>query len=116
MKAPHKRGVDAVQDILRNISEQEENMGDNFLAHMFWGVLENSCRHFSNPLSPEAAQVRYIYTEKFRLPSTRLGHIAKNLAYNKPSMNVLVQRQCIGRGATSEVRYQSVGPIIKYQG
>ena len=60
MKATHKRGVDTVKYDFLNMSEQEEILGSDFLAHVFWGVLDNSCRHFRNPLSPEAARVRYM--------------------------------------------------------
>ena len=56
----HKQGVGAVRAGLLNMSDQEENVGSDCLAHVFWGVLDDSCRHFSNPLSPEAAQVRYM--------------------------------------------------------
>ena len=35
VKAPHKRAMDAVQDGLLNMSEQEENMGEDCLAHIF---------------------------------------------------------------------------------
>ena len=45
MKAPHKLGVDTVQGGLLNMSEQEENVGADCLAHVFWKVLDNSCRH-----------------------------------------------------------------------
>ena len=48
MKAPHKQGMDTVRAGLLNISEQEENVGEDCLAHVFWGVLDKSCRHFSN--------------------------------------------------------------------
>ena len=54
MKAPHKQAG------LLNMSKQDKNVGADFLAHVFWVVLEDSCRHFSNPLSPEAEQTRYI--------------------------------------------------------
>ena len=60
MKAPHKRGVDAVKSGVLNMSEQEDNVGADCLTHAFWGVLYDSFRHFSNPLSPEAAQARYM--------------------------------------------------------
>ena len=53
-------------------------MGADFLAHVFWGVLYNICRHFSNLLSPEEAQARYLDTESVQLPNTRLGHMAEN--------------------------------------
>ena len=52
MNLPHKWGVDAVRAGLLKMSEQEKNVGDNCLAHVFWVVLDDSCRHFSNPLSP----------------------------------------------------------------
>ena len=45
-------GVDSVQAGLLNMSEQEEILGADCLAHVFWGVLDNFCRQFSNPLSP----------------------------------------------------------------
>ena len=54
--------------------------------------------------------------KNFRLPGTRLVHMADKLACNKPFMNVSVPRQWLGRGATAEEGYQSVGPISKYQG
>ena len=116
MKAPHKRGVDAVQSGLLNMSEQEDNVGADFLARVFGGVLDDSCRHFSNPLSPESAQARYMDPKSVRIPGTRLGHIDEKLACNKPLMNVSVPRQWLGRGETAAEGYQSVGPISKYQG
>ena len=116
MKAPEKRGVYVVRAELLNMSEQEENMGEYCLEHLFWGVLDNSCRHFSNPLSLELAQARYMDPKSVRLPGTRLGYMAEKLTCNEPLMNVSVPRQWLGRRATSASEYQSVGPIIKYQG
>ena len=78
MKAPQKRGVDAVQSGLLNMSEQEENVGADFLVHVFWGVLDDSCRHFRNPLTPEAAQARYMDPKSVRILGTRLVHMAEN--------------------------------------
>ena len=92
MKAPHKQGLDAVKSGLLNMSEQEENVGADCLAHIFWGVLDDSCRYFRNPLSPEAARARYIYPESVQLPGTRLGHMDEKLACNNPLMNVSVPR------------------------
>ena len=74
-------------------------MGADFLAHVFWGLLYNRYRYFSNPLSPEAARARYIDTKSVRLMGTRLGHMAEKLAYNEPLMNVSVPRQWLERGA-----------------
>ena len=85
------------------------------LAHVFWGVLDDSCRHFSNPLSPEAARERYMDLKSVRLPGTRLGHMAEKLICNEPLTNVSVPRQWIGRGATTAARYQSLGTIRKHQ-
>ena len=116
MKEPHKQGVDAVQAGLLNMSEQEKNVEADFLAHVFWGVLDDICRHFSNPLSPEAAQARYMDTKSVWLHGTRLGHMADKLACNEPLMNVSVPRKWLGRGATASAGDQSLGPIRKYQG
>ena len=74
----HIYGVDVVRAGLINMSEQEENVGADCLAHMFWGVLDDSCRHFRNPLSPEAARSRYTNPESVYLPGTRLVHMAEN--------------------------------------
>ena len=92
MKAPYKWGVDAVRSGLVYMSDQEENLGADFLTHVFWGVLENRCRHFSNTLSPEAAQARNVDPKSVRLTGTRLDHMADKLAYNNPLMNVSVPR------------------------
>ena len=116
MKAPHKRGVDAVLAGLINMSDQEENVRVDCLEHVFWGVLDDSYRHLSNPISPEAAQTRYMDPKIVPLPGTRLGHMADKLAYNEPLMNVSVPRQWLVRGATSEAGYQFVGPVSKYHG
>ena len=70
------------------MSEQEENVGTDFLAHVFFGVLDDIFRHFSNMLSPEAARARCIDPEIVRLPGTRLGHMAGKLACNLPLINV----------------------------
>ena len=78
MKAPHKQGVDAVRARLLNMSEQEGNVGGNCLAHMFWGVLDDRCRYFRNPLLPEAARAKYIDPKSVRIPGTRLVHMAEN--------------------------------------
>ena len=78
MKAPHKWVVDAVRDGLLKMSEQEENVGADFLAHVFWVVLDDICRHFSNPFSPEAARARYMDPESVRLLGIIMGHMAKN--------------------------------------
>ena len=91
-------------------------MGADCLAHMFWGVMEDSGRHFRNPLSPEASQERYMDPEIVWLPGTILGHMDDKLACNEPLMNVSVPRQWLVIGATAEAGYQSVGPIRKYQG
>ena len=97
MKAPQKRGVNRVraglQAGLLNMSEHEENVAPDCLAHVFWGVLDDSCRYFSNPFSPEVAQARFMDPESVRLPGTGLGHMAEKLACNKPLMNVSVRRQ-----------------------
>ena len=82
MKAPQKRGVDAVRSRLLNMSDQEENVGADYMAHVFRGVLDDSCRHFSNPLSPEAAQARYMDPKSVRLLGTRLGHMTNKLICN----------------------------------
>ena len=116
MKAPNKRGVDAVQSGLLNMSDQEENVWVDCLVHVFWWVLDDNCRHFSNPLSKEAAQARYMDPKSFRILGTWMGHMTEKLACNEPLMNMSVPRQWIGRGATSAARYQSVGPISKYHG
>ena len=63
IKAPHKQGVDVVCDDLLNMNDQEENLEADCLAHMFWGVLDDICRHFSNMISSEAAQARYMDPE-----------------------------------------------------
>ena len=75
MKAPQKWDVDAVQAGLLSTSDQEENVGADCLAHVFWGLLDNKCRHFRNPLSPEAAKARYMDPESVQLPGTRLVHM-----------------------------------------
>ena len=64
------------------MSEQEENVGADFLVHMFYGVLDYSCRHFGNPFSPEAAQARYMDLGNVRILGTRLGHMAENWHLN----------------------------------
>ena len=91
-------------------------MGADCLVHVFWGVLYDSCRHFSNQLSPEAAQARYMDPKSVRFPGTILGHMADKLACNELLVNVSVPIQWLGRGATAAEGYQSVGPISKYQG
>ena len=91
-------------------------MGVDCLLHVFCGVLDDNCRKFSNPLSPEAAQSRQMNPESVRLPDTILCHMAEKLACNDPLMNVPVPRQWLGRGATLEAGYNSVGPIRKHQG
>ena len=53
-------------------------MGTDCLVHVFWGVLDNSCRHFINPLSPESSRAIYMDKESVLLPGTRLGHMAEN--------------------------------------
>ena len=91
-------------------------MGADFLAHVFWGVLDDTCTHLNNTFSPEEVQARYMYPKSVRLPGTRLGHMAEKLACNKQLMDVSVPRQWLRRGATAAAGYQSVGPIRKYQG
>ena len=108
--------MDAVRSGLLNMSDKEENVGADCMAHVFWGVLDNRCRHFKNPLSSEAARARYMDTESVRLPGTRLGHMAEKLEWNEPLMNMSVPRQWFGRGAIAALGYQSVVSIIKYQG
>ena len=88
MKAPQKRGADAVRAGLLKMSDQEENVGADCLAHLLWGVLDDSCSHFINPLLPEAAQARYMDPKSVRLPGTSLGHMVDKLACNDPLMNV----------------------------
>ena len=51
IKETQKRGRDEVRAGLLNMSDQEENVGEDCLAHVFWGVLDNSYSHFSNPLT-----------------------------------------------------------------
>ena len=90
-------------------------MGADCLAHVFWVVLYDSHRHFSNLLSPESSQSRYTDIEIFRLLGTRLVHMDEKLECNKTLMNVSVPRQWLGRGAASVAGYQPVGTIRKYQ-
>ena len=77
-KAPHKRGVNTVRAGLLNMIEQEENVGADCLDHVFWGLPDDSCRHFGNALSPEAARARYMDPESVQLLGTILGHMAEN--------------------------------------
>ena len=77
MKAPQKQGMNALQPGLLNMSEQGGNVGADCLAHVFWGLLDDSCRHFINPLSPESARARYMNPKSVWLPRTRLGHMAE---------------------------------------
>ena len=107
--------MDMVRAGLLNMSEKEENLGADFLAHVLWLVIDDSCRYFINPLSPESAQARYMDPKSVLLPGTRLVHMADKLACNKPLMNVSVPRQWLERGVTATEGYQSVGPISKYQ-
>ena len=53
-------------------------MGADCLAHVFWGVLDDICRYFRNPLSPGAERARYMDPESVLLPGTRLVHMAEN--------------------------------------
>ena len=73
MKAPHKWGVDVLQSELLNMSDQEENVVADCPAHVFWGVLDDSCRHFRNPLSLEAAQARYMDPKSVGILGTNVG-------------------------------------------
>ena len=91
-------------------------MGRGCLVHVFWGILYNSCRNLSNPLSPETARARYMDPVNVRLPGTILGHMAEKLTCNNPLMNVSVLRQWLGRGTTAAAGYHWVVPISKYQG
>ena len=116
MKATQKWVMDAVRSGFLKMSEQEENVGSDSLAHVLLGVLYDNCRHFSNPLSLGSARARYMDPEIFRFPGTILGHMAEKLVCKEPLMNVSVPRQWLGRGATAASGYQSVGPIHKYQG
>ena len=113
MKAPHKQGVDTVRSGLLNMSEQKENVGADFLAHMFWVVLYNSCRHVSNPFSPEATQSRYMDPDSVHIPVTILGHMDERLACKYPLMSGSFPIQWFGRGETAAAGYQSVVPISK---
>ena len=90
--------------------------GVDCLVHVFWGLLDDSCRHFINPISPETARERYMDPESVRIPGTRLVHIAEKLACNESLVNVSVPRQWLGRGVTLAAGYQSVVSIRKYQG
>ena len=79
MKAPHKQGVNAVRSGLINMSDQEENVGGgDCMDHVFWGVLGNICRYFSNTLLPEASRKIYMDPDSVRLPGTRLGPMSEN--------------------------------------
>ena len=71
------------------------------MAYVFWEVLDDSCRHFSNPLSPEVAQARYMDPKSVCLQGNTLCDMADKLACNKPLMNVSVPRQWLERGATA---------------
>ena len=88
-------------------------MGADCLAHVFWGLIDDSCRHFRNPISLEATRARYMDLGSVQLPGTRLGYMAENLACNEPLMNISVPRKCLGRGAIEAAGYQSLGPIRK---
>ena len=113
---PEKRGMYAVRVGLLNMSNQEEILGADCLAHVFWGVLDNNYRHFSNKLLTEAEQARYMDPESVRLLITRIGHMAEKLSCNKRLMNVSVPMQWLVRGAAEAAGYQSLRPISQYQG
>ena len=100
--------MDAVQARLLNMSGQEGNVWADFLAHVFWGALDDSYRQFRSPLSPEAAIARYMNQKSVWLPRTRLGHMDEKLACNESFMNMSVPRQWLGRGATAAAGYNSV--------
>ena len=90
-------------------------MRADFLAHVFWGVLDNRYRHLINPLSPKAEQARYMNPENVWLPGTRPVHMDVKMVCNEQLMNVSVP-QWLEKRATAEAGYQSVGKIKKYQG
>ena len=90
------------------MGKKEKHLREDCLVQVFWGVLDDSCKHFRNPLSSESAQTRYMDPESVCLPGTRLGHMDEKLACNETLMNVSVPRQWIGREAAEEVWFQSV--------
>ena len=53
-------------------------MEADWLTHVFRGVIDYSCRHFSNPFSSEASHARYMDPKSVRQPGTILGHMAEN--------------------------------------
>ena len=81
-KGEKKWFVDAEKSGLLKMSEKEENVGADCLAHVFWGVLDNSWSNFSNTLSTESARARYMDLESVRITGTRLGHMAENWHVN----------------------------------
>ena len=119
MKAPHKQGVDTLRSGLLNMSEQEENVGEDCLAHVFGGHLAKASGTSETRFHQKKhnqAQSRYMDPKSVRLPGTRLGHMVKKLTCNEPFMKSSITIQWLGRGATAAAGYQSVGPNRKYQG
>ena len=112
MKAPLKRGVDAIWAELLNITYQEENLGEDCLEHVFWGVLYSRCRHFSKS-DFTRSNIRNMHGSK-KCPASRnqTGSNGWKLACNEQLLNVLFPIQWIGREATVASGYQSVRLII----
>ena len=57
-RSPHRKGVERVRTGLLSLRERKELLGADYLAHVFFPVLDDSCRHFSTPLTPEAVRAR----------------------------------------------------------
>jgi hypothetical protein len=108
-RSPHRKGVERVRAGLLSLSEREELVGADYLAHVFWLVLDDSCRHFSSPLTPEAVRARYFKVRAVRLPGTTLFRLADKIACQVVLLSQTIPKQWLGRGTAAAAGYQALG-------
>ena len=95
-KSPHLKGVERVRAGLLNLSEREELVGADYLAHVYWLILDDSCLHFSTPLTPDAVRARYFDDGSVILPGTTLNRLADKIACQEVLLSQTIPKQWLG--------------------
>ena len=108
-RSPHRKGVEKVRASLLSLSEREELVGADYLAHVYWLILDDSCRHFSQPLTPEAVRARYFNAGSVLLPGTTLNRLADKMACQDVLLSQTIPKQWLGRGTAAAAGYQALG-------
>ena len=114
-KSAHKFGLDEIRAALLNLSEMEEDVGADYLAHIFWAILDDSCQFFSSPMMPDDIRSLNINPASVRRPATMLFKVAERITCRVPLGHLSMPLHWLGRGGTAKLGYQSFGASMQGQ-